>query len=76
MLPSAALVQRPEGGAGPADSAGCSGFTDGPVQQNQVVFPAGTTQRRHLAKTHTHTQLIQVTSKPYVGLFYQGNSLC
>lgn len=48
MLPNAALMQRSEGGASPADRAGWSGFVDGTVQHNQVLFSASTTQRRHL----------------------------
>lgn len=49
MLPDAALVQRAEGGAGPAHGAGGAGLVGTAVQQNQVLFTSGTAQSRHLA---------------------------
>lgn len=44
MLPDAALMQRSKGGASPAHGAGYVGFMYGPVQQDQVLFAAGTAQ--------------------------------
>lgn len=48
MLPNAALVQRPEGGASPAHSASCVGFMGGAVQQDQVLFATSAAQSGHL----------------------------